>query len=544
MTLATSDDPKLRKLAEEVPPRMSAEGEEVSVVFVGTYSAGKSSLIKALTGREDIDIGAAITTDEVASYAWHGVRLWDTPGLHTGRESHDEVAYDAISRANLLVFVITSQLMDDFAATKFRELAIDQEKGREMMLVVNKMEKTASGNTSEQRKILREDLRRVLTPYAPEDLRICFTDAKAALEGSKEDLEESGLAELIEGLNGFVEDKALAGRLTSPLYELRRLLYGARAAVAFPESLGQGLEEVLLQKLRHLDEGRARATLAVSTGVQQLVRRIRAEGRDIADSIIEEPTPEDLKQSLAKAQERIRNEIEQLERSLVHELQAVRRDTRKEIRAIPESRGLGSVLNRLEQARLAEVASAKSKSKGPSSNYAVRLGVTLARWCEQSEAADTTALLGFDLFGDLEAQSTVAAAADFFGVELTADQVWDVVEWIGGLGTIIAIGGVLAGIAADLSDRATARRRTESLRQLRVHVRRRFLDFADKIEEEFLGAAERWVERIFEAEIAQVDRRLTDLHAVHTDSDELDATLTALLYSTQDLIHKCHRAGP
>ena len=43
-------------------------------------------------------------------------------------------------------------------AAHFRKLAIDKDKAGEMILVVNKMDRTAEGNTREQQKIIREDL--------------------------------------------------------------------------------------------------------------------------------------------------------------------------------------------------------------------------------------------------------------------------------------------------------------------------------------------------------------------------------------------------
>lgn len=40
----------------------------IKLVFAGQYSAGKSSILKMLTGRNDIAIGAGITTQKAHSY--------------------------------------------------------------------------------------------------------------------------------------------------------------------------------------------------------------------------------------------------------------------------------------------------------------------------------------------------------------------------------------------------------------------------------------------------------------------------------------------
>lgn len=45
----------------------------IRLVFAGQYSAGKSSIVKMLTGRQDIVIDADITTQEAHSYDWQGL---------------------------------------------------------------------------------------------------------------------------------------------------------------------------------------------------------------------------------------------------------------------------------------------------------------------------------------------------------------------------------------------------------------------------------------------------------------------------------------
>ena len=101
----------------------------IRLVFAGQYSAGKSSILKMLTGREDIAIDAGITTQETHSYNWDGIEIVDTPGIHTQlRPDHDQISYEAIASADMLVFVITNELFDSYIADHFRKLAIDKDK--------------------------------------------------------------------------------------------------------------------------------------------------------------------------------------------------------------------------------------------------------------------------------------------------------------------------------------------------------------------------------------------------------------------------------
>ena len=190
----------------------------IRLVFAGQYSAGKSSILKMLTGRTDIAIGAGITTQQAHTYNWNGLEVIDTPGIHTElRPDHDEISYEAIASADMLVFVVTNELFDAFIAEHFRKLAIDKDKASEMILVVNKMERAADGNSVTQRNIIQEDLQKVLAPYTPEQLNLSFLDAESYLDGiaelendtelAEELIERSGYSTFVETLNCFVDAK-------------------------------------------------------------------------------------------------------------------------------------------------------------------------------------------------------------------------------------------------------------------------------------------------------------------------------------------------
>ena len=138
----------------------------ISIVFVGQYSAGKSTLIKALTGIQDIEIGEGIKTMETHSYDWNGIKIVDTPGINTMiRPDHDEITYKAISESDMLVYVVTEDLFDDVTGQNFQKLLFEKDKASEMILVVNKM--ADAGNNEQNRLVKLEDLKRVTTPYDP-----------------------------------------------------------------------------------------------------------------------------------------------------------------------------------------------------------------------------------------------------------------------------------------------------------------------------------------------------------------------------------------
>ena len=296
------------------------KSDAIRLVFAGQYSAGKSSILKMLTGRADIAIGADITTQQAHTYDWNGIEVVDTPGIHTQlRPDHDEISYDAIASADMLVFVVTNELFDSYMADHFRKLAIDKDKAGEMILVVNKMDRTAEGNTGEQQNIIREDLKKVLEPYTPEQLNLSFLDAESYLESIEERAEDpeladelvarSGYAQFIDTLNRFVEEKSIPSKLTTELYVIDDRLEKAIKELQ-PKSSDadiDALEESFMQQRHLLIEARGRMQQEVKDIYTTAASQIRDIGLDAANLLVDgckqDEVEEELQKSIRKAED-------------------------------------------------------------------------------------------------------------------------------------------------------------------------------------------------------------------------------------------------
>ncbi len=294
----------------------------IRLVFAGQYSAGKSSIVKMLTGRQDIIIDADITTQEAHSYKWQGLEIIDTPGIHTNlRPDHDAISYEAITSADMLVFVITNELFDTYIAEHFRKLAIEKDKAGEMILVVNKMDRTSGGNTVEQQAIIVEDLKKVIAPYTPEQLNLSFLDANSYLESVKERaddpeyadelFEQSGYSSFIEILNQFVRKKEIPSKLTTELYVIDDCLDRAINELQ-PKSTDteiDDLEENFLQQRHLLIESRGRIHQEVKDIYSIAASKIRDYGLDAANLLVEGCKQEDVEQELEKYVRSAKDEI-------------------------------------------------------------------------------------------------------------------------------------------------------------------------------------------------------------------------------------------
>ena len=224
--LSELDNEEIATLKDEVPTHTALDGSApLTLAFVGQYNAGKSTIIKALTGNQDIRIDADVCTDVVTAYDWEGVLLLDTPGIHAGGyEDHDKLTYNTIDKANLLVFVVTSELFDDVIGEHFRKLLIDHDKAQETLLVINKM--GMDPGTPEDKM---PDLVKVIDPWSPEQFHTVFIDAQHYLEGltetdatdQKELFDLARFDHFQDALNKFVLERGHMGRLTSLFEPLR-----------------------------------------------------------------------------------------------------------------------------------------------------------------------------------------------------------------------------------------------------------------------------------------------------------------------------------
>lgn len=269
-----------------------------SVVFIGPYSVGKSTIVKMLTGNENIEIGEGITTQNTTQYYWNGLKIVDTPGIDTGiRPEHDQITFDEIASADLLVYVVSNETFSTKNGETFREFAIEKRKGDEMILVVNKMNR--STNSEQDQRAKREDIQKVLYPYTPEQLCLCFMNAEDYRDGKalmdenpalgQKLINRSGYAEFINTLNHCVRTKGKAAKSTTRIYEIDRQIEKAinQLSPKPTDSDIAGLIENYLQQRGTLVGTRDSLRNEVNNMFLEAGSSIRQIGLHIADLVVE-----------------------------------------------------------------------------------------------------------------------------------------------------------------------------------------------------------------------------------------------------------------
>ncbi len=264
------------------------ENGVITVAFVGQYNAGKSTTISALTGRRDIKIDSDIATDVTAIYDWNSIKLIDTPGLFTDRADHDEITYEAINKADLLVFCLTYMLFDSITVENFKKLAYEKGYRWKMMLLINKMSDEAG---EEARKIAnyRKSLAEAIKPYNLDEFPVCFIDAKDYCEGV--DQEEDFLIEIsrfqtfIDSLNKFVESRAALARFDTPVRIALASVDEAQLNFTRNNNQDAAFLEVLTRLSRTVQKERERLRTKVCTIELEMSSAIMKEGMTLASAV-------------------------------------------------------------------------------------------------------------------------------------------------------------------------------------------------------------------------------------------------------------------
>lgn len=310
--------------AQPVRDRVAAEmqrvevAEPLSLAFVGQYSAGKSTLISALTGDRSIAVGADITTEATSFHEWEGLRLVDTPGLWTERTEHDARTLEALRQAGLIVFCVTCNLFDEVALHSFRDLAIVRQYAPKMFLVVGKMS-AEHGPRDERIQQYRKSIDEVIGPLSMDTLPHAFVDARDYLDGVDDGdhglVARSHMQELVQRLDGFVRTRGLFGALDAPVRVLQQAVSDAAPLVVRDANRDDTFMHLLSQIEHEVADVRVAMRAEVLEHRREGVRMIREAGMGLMSALI---TGQNIEAQVAAARDRVREATEQIARQVEH----------------------------------------------------------------------------------------------------------------------------------------------------------------------------------------------------------------------------------
>ena len=268
----------------------SQEKIKLEIALIGQYNAGKSSITSALTGDRTIKIGQDITTDVPKKYPYGNSFIVDTPGIYAGRPDHDEVSIEYMDRADLLVYVISSQGFSDLIGNNFKKIAFEDNRIDKMMLVINK---SSQGDKESSLVNWKTDALKVTEPKTEDDLYLTVIDAQDYMEAltieDENDRDElirySNFNEFVKKLNEFISDKGILGRLITPLNLIQTFLNKIINDLTAGNEDTKNLLELLNRKRFRLIESEKNITNVVNGHIETVVSEIKQQGNKIANLI-------------------------------------------------------------------------------------------------------------------------------------------------------------------------------------------------------------------------------------------------------------------
>ncbi len=532
--------------------RENKSSGSIKLVFAGQYSAGKSSIVKMLTGRKDIAIGAGITTQKAHTYDWNGIEVVDTPGIHTEqRPDHDEISYSAISSADMLVFVVTNELFDSHLAEHFRKLAIDKDKAGEMILVVNKMERASDGNIPSQQEIIREDLRKVLTPYTPEQLNLCFLDAESYLDSIEERdedpevadelYERSGYSEFVDTLNHFVDEKSITSKLTTDLYLLEDALEKAVHALE-PKSSDtdiDALEENYMQQRHVLFTSRNQIQQEVKDVFTSAAAEIRSIGLDAANLLVDGCKQDEVEEELGKAVKRADDITQRCQQDAIQLIETRLTEMGKALDLIEDSEFTQQLKTRLNVKFdfLPENVQKLLGGAGPGFQKAGQEVVNKAY------KAGVQGGMKLSNFSGSTVHEIVLKAGHAVGYKFKPWQAIKITKGVAIGGKVLGVLGVGFSVFMQIKSDHDADKLSEALKNNRQNIRSQFNVAANELEDYGRAFIQSNVVNALAPSLADVDRSIREIRESRNSRSVTCRNMEQLQGECQRLIQDIHRAN-
>lgn len=519
-TLSNSANESIRRRSIDVPLSLTSDNETLNVVFAGAYSAGKSTLLSLLTGIK-LKTGGGIVTNSTTTLDWQGINVVDTPGIHTElHPDHDAITYEALSHADLVVFVMTSKGFNPHLAAHFQKLANERCKGPEMMLVINKMDE--SGFTPEKCDLVfNKNFAEALAPLTKEGLYTSFlstkrwSSAETTMDYVKKEeyLKRSGKDEFMKNLNRFVSDKGLVSRLTTNLFVLDQILTEVLSEYRSDDDCADGMREMLTRQRNIIVDSRNNVLDQSRLIVSRERNKVQAWGNEISNSLTSSSSQKEVEGMVRDRMDRANDLYE----NAVKELEAVVAQEDKKIAAQFQklmNTQFGRQIFDMVETRIGQLKANPElmrKIEG-GANKLSQFGKILVEMSNGPKAVG--GWRNFFKIGQAsqsQMHNLVLDVGHFFGHKFKP---WEAVRVAGRIGQAAkALGavGAVVGIVAQIWSDNQEQKQEEALLEARNDVRSIFNQAGDVIEMEFDERTQEWVEAKYGTAIDEIDTQIGNI---------------------------------
>lgn len=551
---ANSSITKLREKANFIPSQFIDEDKKVRIVFAGQYSAGKSSILSIITG-QPLEIGQGVTTSKCNFLNWKGVEVVDTPGIHTQkRPDHDKITYDAMSEADLIVFVCTVEGFSEGLGTHFRKLLVEKGRGNEMMLVFNKMESSKYGNTKAgQEEFFKCDVLPVISPeYSSEDLFISYIDTYAYLDAQEAEGDEkvellkmSGFNEFYENINRFIEKKKILGKCTTSLYKLEQMLSDALTEFKTGDICVDGSLELLNQQRKALFDAKEHIKAEAYSIIRRETQEVRNWGYEIANQLTSSDNEDEVNKRLNDKYNETNSVYEKAVKELERIIQCEDENLKKIISNLKKSEFVSSLKSSFEK-RIGEI-KMSDRTAGNLHKGAQKLGEA-GEWLSKfatGEKAGTgwSAIFKLGTYSGSQAQQTILKVGHFMGHKFKPWEAVKMASKVGKFGKILGVGGSLLGVGLQIWDDCQEAKMEKQLIAYRSDIRNTFCEAANVIDMHFDEETQTWIESNIIPCINSMDNEIREIQNSIKKSEEEYEVFHSLLQETRELISEIQSAS-
>jgi len=256
--------------------------EKNTVVFVGNYSVGKSSLINFILGEEKAEVDELETTQNLTPYKWEHLTLMDLPGLNTKNHKIEEYEYLIRDACCVLIVDVPSSVQSNQSAEYYAKcVEYRNYNDKNIHFVINRFDELSSKNIKIIEELLQKKDKKGL---------IYFLDAKRG----EERFPNNSLKDMLKNLNEieWIHNQISAKILKENIVPYNILM---REYQNFNSDVINALKECALPKSINNIEGTKKSAL-INVNLEELVfiyRNLPTLSRIVFDKSILENTDVD-----------------------------------------------------------------------------------------------------------------------------------------------------------------------------------------------------------------------------------------------------------
>ncbi len=537
----TNNHPKLlQKIKQDFEKQHSEYRQRgyLTVAFIGEYSAGKSTIISALTGRKDIKISADIATDHTSEYDWNGIKLIDTPGLYTERKNHDEITLQKMKESDILIFTLTHSLFDSITAKNFKELAYNYKYKNKMMLVVNKLSSEA-GDDNEKIENYAKSLQDALTPNLLNSFVVSYIDALDYIDGvDTHDAELQKLSRFdtfIADLNAFTNENSAYAKLDTPIRILRASIEDAVQSVV-RDNNEDDAKLLILNRLSKAMNRRRRSLEGELDGiVLDLHTKIQAQSSKLTSLLGSKSNLED---ESRKAEKSISKYNQEAAESVEQAINSCMEDIKPDLQKIFENRLLEEFILNEDEKFSVNASDAATSETAKKAHERFRQFEQIADTCIQSFGNFTVkkgASVGMGFLKNADVSGSVAHKAVLtvghkIGYKFIPYQAIGITKAFGNLLKVAGPIFLVISLVFDVKDVQQDEENARKLADARTEINSTFKGIANDIE----GAFKKQVKNFFKEKFQPIEEEIKKIK----DSEMSVIAQTNSLVADLNLIHK------